>query len=168
MLSRVIYDLLMLIKHRGINIMKRLILLIMLTTLFILLFPIIASADIIYLNDGTEIRGDIIEVTNETITIKNDDGESIIDKANIIKIIFEDKEEQDTEYSKLRDTIKSKLEKLSSEYQKGIAYSDKKDIPQYSFSFCVGFSANTFYSKWHPEYPNEFSPGGFLGLLYTN
>jgi hypothetical protein len=56
--------------------------------LFFVFIPAIVMADIIYLVDGSSIEGEIIEVSNDSITIKTENGIFEISKNKILKIEF--------------------------------------------------------------------------------
>jgi hypothetical protein len=74
-----------------------------------------AMADIIYLTDGSIIKGDIIEINEDNIVIVTKAGELTIDKADIERIEFEFEEEEKDEYAEMRERIKEELEKLGKE-----------------------------------------------------
>ncbi len=80
--------------------------------LLIILIPVTAMADIIYLIDGSIIKGDIIEINEDNIIIDTKAGELTIDKADIERIEFEFEEEEKDEYTEMRERIKEELEKL--------------------------------------------------------
>lgn len=94
------------LKGIGMNIKYRA-KIIILAVFLILLLPALALSDIIYLEDGSVIKGEIISVTEETIIIKTDMGVLEIDKDKITKIEFEDK--TGNEEAKLRKEIKDAL-----------------------------------------------------------
>lgn len=52
-------------------------------------------ADIVYLKDGSILRGEIIEETNESITIESKDYWKIIQRTDIQKIVREAKKDKE-------------------------------------------------------------------------
>ncbi len=83
--------------------------------LFMVLIPVFAIADTVYLLDGSIIVGDIIEINEDNIVIVTKAGELTIDKDDIVRIEFEIEEEENDEYAEMRERIKEELEKLGKE-----------------------------------------------------
>lgn len=84
--------------------------------LILLIIPLTAIADTIYLKDGTVIKGDILNITETTVVIKTDEGILEIDKNDIVRIEFDPKEveEESEEESdeETREDIEEILEEL--------------------------------------------------------
>ncbi len=84
--------------------------------LILVLIPILGLADTIYLLDGSVIIGEILEITDDTVTIKTKMGVLEIDKENIERIEFEElPEEEIDEDEKLREEIKESLKDMVDE-----------------------------------------------------
>jgi hypothetical protein len=87
-----------------------------LLVLILVLIPILGLADTIYLLDGSVIIGEILEITDDTVTIKTKMGILEIDKENIERIEFEElPEEEIDDDEKLREEIKESLKDMVDE-----------------------------------------------------
>lgn len=72
--------------------MKKISVALFLNALFCLMFVISASSEIVYLKDGSAIKGVIIESTETNITLKAKFGEMVINKSDVERVEFEDTE----------------------------------------------------------------------------
>jgi len=61
----------------------------MLAGLLLLLLPIIALADTVYLKDGSKVIGDITSETNTEVTIQSSMGTIIVPRDRILSILYE-------------------------------------------------------------------------------
>ncbi len=102
--------------------------------LVLVLIPVLVFADTIYLIDGSVIKGEIIEITDDTVTIETKMGTLIVDKENIQKIEFDDlpEEEEIDPDEKLREEIRESLKDMVDEENIVIIIikEEEKDIPE--------------------------------------